>query len=1123
MKNELQKVLLMSCKFIFYGSFLQVLFVGMLVANTGNAQEQLSVKQVYVNLDLKNANITEVFKVIESQTNFKFFYDRKSIDRSIKLDLNFYSASLHDVLLKMSKEAGLRFKQVNSTINVKKNYDQNLNPQKAVEILIQTRSITGKVTTYEEGEGLPGVNVIEKGTSNGTVTNVEGEYTLEVSEGATLVFSSVGYTLEEIEIGNRSVIDLVMTADIQQLQELVVVGYGTQKEKNVTGAISSIKVEEIEGRPFTDMTQSLAGLAPGVQVTQVSGQPGQDNATIRIRGIGTLTSDGQGPLTLVDGIESEINGLDPNDIESITVLKDAASAAIYGSRAANGVILITTKKGRKGEARLNYNGYYGWQSPTRLMPLITDMTTHMELLNEAKTNLDRQPQFPQSEIDSYRQNNDPITHPNTDWFDYFFGTPTPITNHNISASGGNDQALYNLSVGYLNQDGLEGETSNERYNIRINTDFQLSKKLKVGTNLYSYWQTLKGNRNVMDIIKDGAGSPGVLPVHPDGRFGGPQVEGEGFVGNPVATLASQDQTRVNQFFLGKLYAEYEFFDGFTFQTNAALKFNNFKSKNISSPFILWDFRNDQIARESNQIVINLGEANDYDRNITLFSTLNYTKSIEKHNLNFLAGYNLETFQSERFSAGIRDLFSEATPVLDAGTSEPSVGGTFTEWALVSYFGRFNYDFDGKYLFEANIRYDGSSRFDRDNRWGVFPSFSVGWRVSDEPFMSQFDFLSDFKLRASWGQLGNQNIGSNYPYQPIYSLDPRYNFGGQLRAGAAQTNLPNRNIQWETTTSTDIGFDVSLFENKFEASFDYFSRLTDDILVQLPIPYTLGDKAPPFQNIAQVRNRGWELITSYREIIGDFNFGVSFNLTQVENEVVKFTGETPAIDGVFIIQEGLPYQSIFAYNNLGIFQTDEEVNDHAVQDPNLTAPGDLKYQDFDNNGVINESDRQIVGNTIPKYLYGFNFNMGFKGIDMSAIFQGIADVDRYLQGQFVQPFATNDRTLTPTFWLDRWTPENPSTTVPRVIIGGDYSWNYRGSTYWMQNGAFLRLKNLQLGYTLPNSLIERLNLQRVRFYANAQNLLTITDYEGYDPESNITSRDVGYPNTRIMSLGLQLGF
>jgi TonB-linked SusC/RagA family outer membrane protein len=537
---------------------------------------------------------------------------------------------------------------------------------------------------------------------------------------------------------------------------------------------------------------------------------------------------------------------------------------------------------------------------------------------------------------------------------------------------------------------------------------------------------------------------------------------------------------------------------------------------------LWDFRKDEIARESNQTVITLGESNNTSRNLTSYTTLNYEKEMGDHFINVLAGHSLETFQSDNFSASIKDLYSTSTPILDAGTLEPNVGGSFSEWVLMSFFGRINYDFQDKYLLEANLRYDGSSRFSEENRWGIFPSFSAGWRLTEESFFPELSFISDIKIRASWGMLGNQNIG-NYPYQAVYSLEPKYSFNGQLQAGAAQIALANKDIKWETTATTNVGIDFSLFENRLQGSFDVFNKLTDDILVTLPIALTYGDKTPPVQNVATVENKGWEAVLSFQQNIGDFRFGISGNFTQIRNEVVKYKGEVPSIDGVFIIREGEPIYSIYAYKEMGIFQTDEEVSNWAKQDENLTAPGDLKYEDFDGNGVINGDDRQIVGNTVPQYYYGVNLDFGWRGFDFSALFQGIADVDRYLTGQFVHPFATNDRTLTPTDWLDRWTPENTDATMPRVIIGGDYGWNYVGSTFWMQDGSFLRLKNLQIGYTVPSSLTTRIGISQLRIYGNGQNLFTLTDYSGYDPETTQTGQLVGYPNTKILSVGLQVTF
>lgn len=1070
-----------------------------------------------ISIQAKYAELKSVLSTLQENFDISFIYSSDAIAADRKISLNIENQKLSDFLATQLQPLGITYKVINNKVllfNVKDVEKENRDkPESGVQAVI-----SGEVVD-ENNEPIPGVSVKVKGTSTGTVTDVNGNFRIDAPDNSVLVFSFIGYITQEVNVNGRTSISVKLLPDTKTLDEVVVVGYGTQRKANLTGAVTSVSSEEIEGRPITNMTQALSGLAPGVNITQGNGQPGNDDATIRIRGVGTLVN--SNPLILIDGLESSMDGLNPNDIESFTVLKDAASASIYGSRAANGVILITTKKGRAGKIGVSYDTFYGWQSPTRLMDMISDMSTHMELINEAKANLGRSPVFPQSEIDAYRNSNDPVRYPNTNWLDYYFGTPTPISQHNLSVSGGKDATVFNLSLGYLNQDGLIDITNTNRYNLRLNLETQVSDRFKVGSNLFGYYQRVNGDYNVIETVLEEASSPGVLPVGPDGRFGGSQAEGEGLVGNPAANFANTDDYSNRQFFLGKVYGEYKLLEGLTLQSNFGIKLNGLKGSRLTSPFKLYNFRTDEVSRDVGQF-INLSNSDNQQRNITIYNTLNYQKSLSDHNFNVLVGNNYETFHQELFSASVSDLFIRETPVLSAGSLNPSVGGDIQEWALLSYFGRINYNYKSKYLFEANIRYDGSSKFAEGNRWSAFPSFSAGWVLTEESFLKDnkvFDFL---KLRASWGKLGNQNINNNYPTPSVYDY-VYYSFGGTLEQGIAQNSIPNDQIIWETATSTDVGVDAQFFNGRLNVTADYFNRFTDDILVQLPISQTLGNREAPFQNVGQVRNRGWELDTRYRGKAGNFSYGVGVNLTQVKNKVVKFQGDAASISGAFVTQEGLPFQSIYGLKQIGIFQTPEEVA-AAPFHHTLAAPGDLRYEDLDGDNKITGSDRQVLGNTIPQYTYGFNFDLAFKGLDLSALLQGAADVDSYLSNRYVFPFPVGgERGLTPSRWINRWTPENPNTNVPRVVSNADYNNNYLNSSYWMQDASYLRLKNVQLGYTIPQSLVNKIKLSNIRVYANAQNLLTFTDFEGFDPERASTSTSVAYPNVKVFSFGLQARF
>ena len=985
----------------------------------------------------------------------------------------------------------------------------------------QTGTITGTITDDESGDPLPGVNVLVVGTQSGAATGADGTYEITgVKPGTyTIRASFIGYgdeTAEGVEVqsGETTVADIAMQQQAQGLDEVVVVGYGTEQAENLTGSVSSVQVDEVEGRPITDMSQALSGLAAGVNVTKGSGKPGADGARIRIRGVGTLGN--SDPLVIVDGIPSSLSGLNPSDIESISVLKDAASAAIYGSRAANGVILVTTKQGRGGELQVQYDGYAGLQQPTRLMDMVFDMPTHMRLLNESKTNLGLSPQFPQEEIEAYESNSDPILYPNTNWYDWAFQNPTPVTSHTLSVRGGLEPLSYYLSGGYLGQDGLIGVTSKDRYNLRLNTEANLSSRFTVGTNLYGYWQEVQGDYNTMSLFLDAATTPGVVPYH-DGRYGGAQARGEGFVGNPKAWLDSRDNSSTRRFFLGKAYAEWSILENLTAEVNGAIEIDDERSKNLNLPVTLYNLRTDEVARGQKDN-ITLNELDVLDRQLTFYSTLNYEERLGDHRLKVLGGTEAQSFRSESIGTSVEQIYSPNTPVLDAGSANPTSSGSVSEWALLSYFGRVQYNYSERYLLELNARYDGSSRFREGLRWGFFPSVSAGWRVSEEPFFPETNLVSNLKLRGSLGTLGNQQIGT-YPYQSLYQLGLYYNFGGQLVQGAAQTALANQDIRWETTRTANVGIDLGLLEGRLNLTAEYFDKRTSDILVRVPVPDYLGNRTAPYQNIGRMRNTGWEASLSYNGSYEGFTFGAGANLTHVSNEVTQYKGETPAINGSFIIKEGLPYQSIYGYKVEGLFQSEEEVANAAEQGP-LTAPGDLQYADLNGDGVISPDDRTVIGNTIPELNYGFNVDLGYKGVQLSALFQGLAGVDRYLEGKNVFPFVNGDRALAAEFWLDRWTPENRDTDVPRLTNPASYDWNYRNSEYWMQDGAYLRLKSLRLGYRLPPSWTQSLGIDHLQIYALGENLFTHTDFLGYDPERAPTDSGMGYPNVRTYTLGLQ---
>ncbi|MCG8308548.1 MAG: TonB-dependent receptor [Cytophagales bacterium] len=1141
MKNNYLKQLYMLSKLVFYGFVLQLFFFSFLIASNTDAQIISKVSDVYIDLNDKNMSVGEVFDLIESKTSFEFLYIRQDIHLEKKVNVRKGHRSVKDLLLEISKNTGLSFKQINNNINVhKKEY---VNKDEPIEIIIQGITITGKVTSAEDSEGLPGVNVVVKGTSQGTVTDVEGNFKLEVpDENSILVFSSVGYVQEEVAVGTRTVINMSMVPDITALDEIVVVGYGSQKKADLTGSVSNVPVEDLESRAITSLSAGLSGLAPGVHVMQGSGgRIGSDNAVIRIRGVGTLNN--ANPLVLVDGVASSMNDIDPNDIANISILKDAASAAIYGSRAANGVILITTKTGTQGTPSISYNGYAGWQQATKKEEYVSDFATWMELANENRTNGGGAPLFTQAEIDEWRNSNDPLTHPNVDWYDLQTGGKAFLQSHTLAVSGGTEKTTYRFSLGYLDQDGLQKPNNQKRYSARAYIDTEIAKGFKLGTNLFYRWTNLNPTVNT----SNGTGVdfnlvPAIPDIKsPDGRWGGSQHSSLGIVTSPYWNVSLREQNNRSQRLLGSIFADWEIIKGLRFKTTLSLNSNTSLNRSFQKTGENWNFREGTIDRE---VVRNSGSST-HNQNylITNFYTLEYEKSFGDHNLKALGGYQYEIYRSDRVSASVRDFPSNSLQVLDAGLNEPGVGGNASEWTLMSYFGRLNYAFKDKYLFEANVRRDGSSRFREGKKWGTFPSFSVGWRISEEAFLRNVSFLSDLKIRGSWGQLGNQQIGSasnpnNYPYQPTYDVNQNYSFGGTVVSGIAQTRLTNQDITWETTTTTNIALDAGLFDNRLELTFEYFNRETDGILEELPIPQFLGDKDEPTVNLAEVVNKGWEASISYRGKIGnDIEFGAGAHITQLENEVTKYFGETVRSGGTFIIQEGYPIRSIYGFEALGIFQSQEEIDDPGTPThPGAVAPGDIRYkdqltEDTDGDGIpdagdgqIDSNDRTVIGNTIPKYLLGGNLNVQYKNFDLGIILQGVLDVDTYAGNNFAfQAFNQNDRGLLSKQWLNRWTPENP-TNWPRLVESSAYDGNRDRSSFWVDDISYIRLKNIQLGYTIPSNTLNKYGIEKIRIYASSDNLLTFTNWKwNYDPERTQTATLPGLPNLTTFVFGLNVQF
>jgi len=991
-------------------------------------------------------------------------------------------------------------------------------------------AITGTVMDAT-GEPIPGVTVSVPGTGIGTATDLDGKYTINVDEGTTLVFSFIGFVSQRIQVSDQSIINITLLEDTSSLDEVVVVGYGTQKKENLTGAVSTVNFDdELQNRPLTNASQALSGQVPGVWISQNSGQPGSDGAQIRVRGWGTLNN--SNPLILVDGVEASINEINPNDIESMTVLKDAASAAIYGSRAANGVVLITLKSGKFGEkTSINIGSYVGQQSLGRRYDIIENSAEYMGLWNQALANQGGSPLFPESVINEFRNNSDPYVYPNTNFFDEVFKT-APITEHNVSVNGGSEQTKFYISMNYLNQDGIMQNSKSSRYGLTVNLESKLNDWLTIGGRLNGIKKASEEPFNLgrMMYIFANGGYPFTAPYTEDGRFGSVQAinsNGNTIVGNrnPLIETANGLSLSENNFFKMNVFADIEFTDYLTLKANFTSQYNS-NLRDRYNNLVFGYTHNGIEGKNLDYLTILEASRNNIQSNYnTLFSTLNFNKTFnEIHNISAIAGIQIESTVIKDVYGRRSDPPKEGMIQVDAGTSGFQASGNMSELRMMSYFGRINYALADKYLFEMNLRADGSSRFRDGYRWGVFPAFSAGWRLGEEAFMKSQNLISDLKIRASWGKLGNQNINSYWPYLAVVNQTNglSYNFAGNFAPGAGVTALVDENIGWETSVTTDLGIEFGLLNNRIFVEADYFRKTTSDIIVQLPIPSILGGVSAPFENVGEMTNNGFEFNINYSKVASDrdeVGYNIGANMTYIVNQVTKFREDSP--DQLYLIREGYSYRELYGYKSVGIYQTDQEASEHMSANGYIPQAGELKYEDVNNDGRLGFEDKMALGNTIPKYTFGLTPSINFKGFDLSTVIMGIAGASVYTQNAWTQPLGISGGTITER-WRDAWTPDNRSTTVPRISISD--TWRGEASSFWVSDISFVKLRNVQLGYSFPSSLTERLGIQKLYIYGNAQNLgaLVAKDYEGFDPERNtFDSGSNFYPLPKIVSLGVNI--
>lgn len=1054
---------------------------------------------------IPNANISveELISSVENQTNYLFLYSEKEIDLKENVNVNAKKMPVKEVLEQAFSNTDIMYSFSEDYISLRKKTDAiNAVSQQGKKI------ITG-IVLDDIGEPIPGASLVEKGTTNGTTTDVDGKFSLNVNENAIIQISYIGYIAQEIPVQGKAILSIQLLDDTQALDEVIVVGYGVQKKVNLTGSVEHINGSFLSKKTMGQTSMALQGASPGITVQQTSGQPGNDKGTIRIRGIGTLSS--ADPLILVDGVESDLNLVDPNDIESISVLKDAASSSIYGSRAANGVILITTHRAEKNSFRINYDNYVGWQSATALPKMVSGYE-HMVMLNEANRNVGRAEPFTQNYIDEYAKHSPSDDYPETNWHDVMLKKYALQHNHHVSINGGGEKVSILGALSYLNQDGITIHTNYERINLRLNTDVNIREDLSARFDVVFM---------TSDNQTPSAGMPWYFLSRYPRNLQGKNEDGSWGVGfdgtNTWATQTDGGETHSRNYNTNLNFRlDYKPIDGLNLSFQYAPK---------------WNFHHNKIFLKTVNLYYPSGDlynSTPYRARLTekytkalynnLKALVTYEKKIKEHSLSMLAGFEQVDYRND-WMQGYRDQYVlENYEVLNAGSpANQAATGSAAEWSLRSFFGRINYDYMQKYLLEANLRYDGSSRFATGNKYGVFPSVSAGWRITEESFMEDVEWINNLKLRASWGRLGNQDIG-NYPYVSSITLGLNYIFNQTVPVqGGAVVDAANSDISWETTAMTNVGFDLTLF-SKFSVTAEYYVKNTSDILLKLPIPGTTG-LAAAYQNAGKVQNKGWDLSVRYTDRIGGFNYNIGAHLSDVKNEIKNLEGTGPYIYDRTIHQEGYPISSLYGLEAEGLFQTKEEIANHATQYGTILAPGDIKYKDQNNDGVINAEDRVIMGSYMPRYTFGLDFFGEYKNFDLSFLIQGVGKADGYIDQHGVLAFYMGG---TAQEWhKDHWTPENRNASYPRLTF--NYPNNEQVSSYWVKSAAYLRMKNLQIGYTIPKSVLNKTFIDYCRIFASAQNLFTITDfYDSFDPEAPIGTGQF-YPMMKVYSLGLSVKF
>ncbi|MCL3780941.1 SusC/RagA family TonB-linked outer membrane protein [Prolixibacteraceae bacterium JC049] len=1096
-----------------------------------------SFSQSVMTVEYQKVSIDKVFADLEKNSDYSFVYRKSDLDMNKLVSYKAKKEDIFQILTDVLEDQNLAFRVDNRIVIILPK-----NNSKRAFVGSQQKTIAGKVTDIN-GDPLPGVSIVIKGTTKGVTTDIDGAFAFKsVPANATLIFSYIGMKKQEVPIDGQSVLNIVMEDDAVGLEEVVAIGYGTKTKATLSGSVTEVKGEVLEAKPITNVASGLQGVTPGLVVTRGDGQPGQEGSGLQLRGLSTWHKGGSSPLVLIDGLEGNLNDLHPNDIQNLIVLKDAA-ASIYGARASNGVILVTTKTGKKGNLKVRINSYAAVTTPTTLVEQTT-VEQMMEMRNEMDRN-DGKPVFYTQEYFDAVGTDKVMPHvfggdfvqtmKGTDWNDLVFGDGFQQS-HNVTISGGADKSNFLLSLGYFQQDGIvkAAHDSYEKYNMRLNYNYVISDKLKLETKT----SIIRSISDEMHHLYRSLGS--VL----SGWSAFPNRTADGkkyatFFDNPVQMLNEKGNIKkYNNTVNTNFQLTWKVLPELNWVTRVGLEYKTGDSKEIVKKVALWKYQDSNVSTGytwgTNPNSLTLGFSKSMYRNAT--SYFDFNKKLGDHNISAMAGVSHEDFDADNFSAWRRNFGSEKVWALGLGDTEQQFnnqGGY--HWAIESLFSRLGYIYKNRYIVEANMRYDGSSRFHEDERWGFFKGFLGTWRASEEDFIKNLGIFDNLKVKLSWGETGNQSGIGLYDYISQIKVGGSYPFGSGTKATSAwQDGMVSQSRTWETVQTQNIGVEATVLDSRLSFSYDYFVKKNKDMLIPVTYPSVLG-ATPPQSNSGTLKTWGWEAQVDWKDKIGDFKYYVSAYLSDNENELENLGGADAYSEGLVRAREGYPLNSYFGYVWDGIIQNEAELAEYKkIQNvaPDIKV-GDARYKDVDGNGKMDAfgdkskgetGDLVYMGNANPRYSFGLRAGAEYKGLDFAMTWQGVGKRTTFRSGsEVIIPFGQPWRQPLRWHYGKTWTPERPNARYPRITSDNVRYWNYRTSANTRVNARYVRLKNITLGYTLPKALTDKVNIGKLRVYVSGQDIWQTYPQKGtgYDPESGSSYNY--YPFSATYSFGIDLTF